>query len=113
MSSKTNLLFICSGNQLRSPTAEKIWSNKIDFNARSAGTSPNAKKSVSADDLRWAHIIFTMEEKHKNRIVAEYARIVEHKKIHVLDIPDDFKYMQPELIVELENKVSTCLSNKT
>jgi protein-tyrosine-phosphatase len=34
----TNLLFICSRNQWRSPTAEAIWRRRPGFNVRSAGT---------------------------------------------------------------------------
>ena len=50
-----------------------------------------------------------MEGKHRDRIVAEYARLVEHKTIHVLDIPDEYKYMDPELIEILEQTVEPLL----
>ncbi len=100
-----NLLFICSRNQWRSPTAEAIWRKHPDFNARSAGTSPRAKKIVGPSDIRWADLIFAMEQKHKNRLVSQFTRMLERKTIHVLDIPDDYKYMDPELIQELEHLV--------
>jgi len=38
-----------------------------------------------------------MEEKHKSRLMAEFGRIVENTPIHVLDIPDEYKYMDPSL----------------
>ncbi len=104
-----NLLFICSRNQWRSPTAEAIWRKHPDFNARSAGTSPRAKKIVGPSDIRWADLIFAMEQKHKNRLVSQFTRMLEHKTIHVLDIPDDYKYMDPELIQELEHLVEPYL----
>lgn len=102
----TNLLFVCSRNQWRSPTAEAMWRRRAGFSARSAGTSPNARKSVVPADIHWADIIFVMERKHLQRLRVEYACLLEHKRIHVLDIPDDFRYMDPELVSMLEDSVS-------
>jgi predicted protein tyrosine phosphatase len=87
-----NVLFICSRNQWRSPTAEQIWRRHPLIRARSAGTSPNARHTVSVDDIEWADVILAMEEKHKSRLVAEFKRMLEGKPIHVLDIPDEYKY---------------------
>ncbi|WP_086932849.1 low molecular weight protein tyrosine phosphatase family protein [Agarilytica rhodophyticola] len=106
-----NLLFICSRNQWRSPTAEAIWRKHPDFNAKSAGTSPRAKKTVSPADIRWADVIFVMEQKHKNRLKAEFTRMLDHKPVHVLDIPDEYKYMDPELVQELETVVGVYLES--
>jgi predicted protein tyrosine phosphatase len=106
---RLNVLFVCSRNQWRSPTAEKIWRNHPALAVRSAGTSPNARHHISEQDLRWAETIFVMEEKHKSRLVAEYGRIVENKPIHVLDIPDEYKFMDPELVEELERSVNAIL----
>ena len=104
-----NLLFICSRNQWRSPTAETIWRKHPDFNVKSAGTSPRAKKTDSSAEIRWADMIFVMEQKHKNRLKAEFTRMLDHKPVHVLDIPDEYQYMEPELIQELEGSVGSCL----
>ena len=118
MTKVTNLLFICSRNQWRSPTAEKVWNNIPNFKAKSAGTSPNAKKVVSlADakkvvslaDIRWADFIFVMEEKHKNRLIATFTNWIEYKQIYILDIPDNYKYMDLELITEITEKVKVFL----
>jgi len=106
----TNLLFICSRNQWRSPTAEEVWRRRPDFNVRSAGTSPNARKTVGPADIRWADFIFVMETKHLNRLRAEYARLLEHKRIHSLDIPDDYQYMDPDLVDLLEESVKPYLA---
>ena len=46
-----------------------------------------------------------MEQKHKNRLKAEFARLLTHKPLHVLDIPDDYKYMDKELIQILNESV--------
>jgi predicted protein tyrosine phosphatase len=104
-----NVLFICSRNQWRSPTAETVWRKHPDISVRSAGTSPNARKTVGPADIRWADVIIVMEQKHKNRLVAEFTRLLDHKPIHVLDIPDEYKYMDPELVEILEDSVGGCL----
>ena len=104
-----NLLFICSRNQWRSPTGEEVWRKRPGFNARSAGTSPNARKTAGAADIRWADHIFVMEKKHRNKLMAEFSRLLEHKPIHVLDIPDEYHYMDPELVDEIDVRVFTIL----
>ncbi len=107
-----NVLFICSRNQWRSPTAEQLWRRHPIVSARSAGTSPNARHHVSVEDVRWADVIMVMEEKHKSRLVAEFTGLLDNKPIHVLDIPDEYKFMDPELVEMLEQSVSSILGLK-
>jgi predicted protein tyrosine phosphatase len=76
---------------------------------RSAGTSANAKRTVSAKDLQWADIIFVMEEKHKSRLMAEHRRIIGFTPIHILDIPDDYQYMDAELVELVTQSVGAIL----
>lgn len=108
-SGQTNVLFVCSRNQWRSPTAEQVWRKHPSLSVRSAGTSQNARHPVSAGDLSWAHVIFVMEEKHKSRLLAEFRRILENKPIHVLDIPDEYKFMEPELVELVRESVGAVL----
>lgn len=106
---KLNILFICSRNQWRSPTAEKVWGNHSQLNVRSAGTSPRARKTVGQKDIQWADIILVMEKKHKTRVVAEFVQILDHKPIHVLDITDDYNYMDEELVDLVKISVASIL----
>lgn len=39
-----------------------------------------------------------MEEKHLSRLRADFRDEVKPKAIHVLDIPDDYQFMDPELV---------------
>lgn len=98
-----NALFICSRNQWRSPTAETVFRRNVQ--ARSAGTSPNARHTVSIDDIAWADKIFVMEQKHKSRLLAQFPRALQYKEMIVLDIPDDYRYMDEELIEILKESV--------
>jgi predicted protein tyrosine phosphatase len=108
-SQQQTVLFICSRNQWRSPTAEQIFRRRPGLSVRSAGTSPNARRTVSAQDIGWASVILVMEEKHKSRLKAEYGRLLTGRAIHVLDVPDDYKYMDPELVDLLEQSVAPLL----
>ncbi|MBC8039317.1 MAG: protein tyrosine phosphatase, partial [Opitutaceae bacterium] len=45
---KTKLLFLCSRNQWRSPTAEALFKNHARYDARSAGTENGARIKVTA-----------------------------------------------------------------
>ena len=109
MPNNLNLLFICSRNQWRSPSGEEVWRKRHGFNARSAGTSPNARKTVGTADIRWADHIFVMEKKHRSKLMAEFSRLLEHKPVHVLDIPVEYQYMDPELVEEIDVRVSAIL----
>ncbi|XPV67723.1 MAG: low molecular weight protein tyrosine phosphatase family protein [Halarcobacter sp.] len=104
-----NILFICSRNQWRSPTAEKIYSKDDRVNVRSAGTSPSARKIVNAKDIQWAELIFVMEYKHKERLKSDFSRQLQYKKIIVLDIPDEYQYMDEELVKLLKTSVEEYL----
>ena len=104
-----NILFVCSRNQWRSPTAEKLWKRRPGVSTRSAGTSPHAKRTVSPADLRWADVICVMESKHKNRLLAMFPRAAVESKIFVLEIPDDYQYMDEELVELLEASVGALL----
>jgi len=104
-----NLLFICSRNQWRSPTAEAIYKNYQGLNVRSAGTEASARIKLTSKDILWADYIFVMEKKHKQRIIEKFHSIIEQTKIKILDIPDDYKFMDPELIEDIKSKVDSIL----
>ncbi len=50
-----------------------------------------------------------MEAKHQHRLQAAYARLLEYKRLHCLDIPDDYRCMDPLLMDLLDAKVATYL----
>lgn len=101
-----NILFVCSRNKWRSATAETIYKNHAVHQVRSAGTAPSARIKISEKLISWADLIFVMEKKHKQRITEKFAATIPYKEIIVLDIPDDYQYMDEELIEEINVKVS-------
>ncbi len=108
-----NLLFVCSRNQWRSPTAEAIYKNRQDIQAQSAGTAASARIRLTAKKIAWADIIFVMEKRHKQRILDQFAADIADRPIVVLDIPDEYAYMDPELIADINSKVDAYLNLDT
>jgi protein-tyrosine phosphatase len=100
-----NILFVCSRNKWRSATAETIYKNHPHHQVRSAGTEPSARIKINAKLIIWADLIFVMEKKHKQRITERFPAEVYEKEIVTLDIPDDYQYMDEELIGEIRAKV--------
>lgn len=99
------LLFVCSQNRLRSPTAESIFSQWPGVEVKSAGLNNNAATPISVDVIRWAQVILVMEKSHKNKLFKKFRAHLKDKKIVVLGILDEYDYMQPELIQLLKTKV--------
>ena len=106
---RLNVLFVCSRNQWRSPTGEQVWRRDPRVNVRSAGTSAAARRVVSGGDLEWADVILVMEDKHRSRLLAEHRNLLVGKRLHVLDIPDDYRYMDAELVALLGAPVAELL----
>ena len=100
------LLFICSRNKWRSLTAEKIFHGYNGYDVRSAGTEENARIKVTSGHIGWADLIFVMEKKHLKRIQTKFGKKVSHKRIICLDIPDDYEFMDDELIEILIARVA-------
>ncbi len=100
-----NLLFVCSENRLRSPTAEEVFSEDHGVNAIGCGTNLDAETPLSGDLIEWADVIFVMEKSHKNKVSKKYKELLQGKKLACLDIPDNYDRMQPELVRLLKNKV--------
>lgn len=104
-----NVLFVCSRNRLRSPTAEMVFAEWRGVDTDSAGTADDAEVRLSADHIEWADIVFVMEKQHRARIAKRFRKSLGAKRIVCLDIPDDYGFMQPELVELLERKAGAYL----
>lgn len=92
------LLFLCSQNKLRSPTAEAIFANHPGIEVDSAGLNNDAVVPLSNEQVRWADTIIVMETAHRNRLNRKFGKSLSGKRIAVLGIPDNYEYMDEELI---------------
>jgi predicted protein tyrosine phosphatase len=104
-----NILFICSRNKWRSRTAETIFKNNQKHNVKSAGTENEARIKVTEKLVSWADLIFVMEKKHRERLREKFGALTDDKDIITLDIQDDYKYMDAELIEILETSIAPYL----
>lgn len=109
--SRPNILVICGKNKRRSRTAEFIFKNDSRFNIRSAGLSPKSDRKLTESDLRWADITLVMETDHRAKIKDIYNEL-KQMKIQVLDIPDEYEFMDDELIEILQIKVDQIVNEQ-
>jgi len=72
---------------------------------KSAGTENGARVKITTGMVGWADLIFVMEKKHRQRIQEKFGNLLINKPIFVLNIPDDYQFMDEELIDILENRV--------
>ena len=99
------ILFLCSQNKKRSLTAEKIFNGVNGHTVRSAGTEKNARIKVTPGIIGWADIIYCMEKKHVRRIKDRYNELLIKKEVICLNIPDEYEFMDDELVSLLESMV--------
>lgn len=105
-----NMLFVCTGNVSRSPTAEVVM-RRISNGAhdtRSAGISPFCPRPISGEDVRWADLVGVMEEDHRAFILERWPETA--PKVWVLDIEDRYHPSDPRLISLLEEKLGELLA---
>jgi predicted protein tyrosine phosphatase len=100
----TRVLFICTQNRLRSPTAEHLFAGRPGYEVASAGIDAYATTPVSARLLEWADLVFVMEEGHRSDLERRFGESLKGKQVVCLDIPDMFHYMDRELVRLLEAK---------
>ena len=103
------VLFICSQNRLRSPTAEQVFSGHPGIECESAGLNNDADNVVTPEVIEWADIIFVMEKAHRSKLSAKFSRHLKTARVICLDIPDEFDFMDPTLVRLLREKVTRFL----
>jgi predicted protein tyrosine phosphatase len=106
------LLFVCRFNQMRSRTAEQVFSAEKLYLVRSAGTDRKAVCRLTGEHILWADLIFVMEDEQEEAIKEKYQDQLRNKNIFLLDIPDNYYFMDPELVDLLKLRVGYILENK-
>ena len=110
MSRMTNVLFICSQNRLRSPTAEQVFASWPGIATASAGINHGADTLLSAELLEWADLVFVMEAVHRRKVSSKFRTQLGNTKLICLGIPDDYSFMDPELVELLKKRVAPHLA---
>jgi protein-tyrosine phosphatase len=110
MTARPKILVVCGRNKKRSRTAEFIFKNNDKFDIRSAGLSPKSDRKISEKDLIWADLVFVMEKEQRSKMLDAFKNL-ELPKIEVLDIPDDYEFMDEELVEMLTSRINYTLKN--
>lgn len=101
----TRILFVCSQDRLRSPTAAAIFSEFDSVETMSAGTNSDCDTPLSGELIEWANVILVMEESHRSVVVGKYRELLRDKELAVLEIPDIYPFMDPMLVALLKARV--------
>ena len=104
-----NVLFVCKLNRSRSATAERLFCKRPDLDVRSAGTNDDALVRINQRMLDWADRIFIMDPTQAQALERMFPGHPALTRLVCLDIPDDFTFLQPELVRLLEERVASHL----
>lgn len=103
------ILFLCSQNKLRSPTAAATFADTAGIETDSAGLNNDAVVPLCAEQIEWADLILVMETVHKTRLNRNFKRHLAGKRIAVLGIPDNYDYMDEDLVELLKVRCAAYL----
>ena len=106
---RKTVLFVCTANMQRSPTAETMYRNDPRFQVSSAGTHALANRQVSRELVRWADLIVVMEERHARDIESAFRDDLSSIPVIVLGIPDVYGYMEQALQREIRSRFEAAL----
>ena len=100
-----HVLFVCSQNRLRSPTAEQVFADWPGIEVASAGLDDGVRHPVTPELLKWADTIFVMEGTHRTMLNQRFKPQLTGRRVICLGIPDKFSFMDPALVTLLKQTV--------
>ena len=104
------VLFVCSRNRWRSPTAEDVYRGTPGLEVASCGTSASAVRRASARLLEWADVVVCMEGKHRDRLREQFGReSLAGKEEVVLEVEDVYRRGDEGLVAELREGLAGVL----
>jgi predicted protein tyrosine phosphatase len=82
------------------------FSTRTDFETASAGLNRDSDTPVTSDLLEWADVIFVMEPTHRDRLSRRFRSCLKNQRIICLNVADNYEFIDPKLVAELETKVA-------
>ncbi len=76
---------------------------------RAVGLGETSPRRVREEDVLWADLILPMERKNASRIKAMFSNLDPFPPIEILDICDDYTFMDKKLIAVLQEAVTAAL----
>lgn len=107
------VLFVCSRARLRSPTAERVFAGRPGLEVACAGLAPDADEPVTAEALDGVDLVLVMERAHRARLNRRFGKHLRGTRVVCLDIPDDYPFMDPELVALLQARAGPHLDRLT
>jgi len=107
-----HVLFVCSQNKLRSPTAEQVFADWPGIEVASAGLNHDAVEPLTGEMVAEADIIFVMEKAQRNRLSQRFKAHLKRARVICLDIPDDHAFMDPDMTALLRARVPRYLPGR-
>lgn len=104
------VLFLCSQNKLRSPTAERVFRGTPGLDVRSAGLDADAVVPLTRELLEWADLVLVMEKRHRNLIQKRFKDLYRTRRIVCLHIPDEFEFMDEGLVRLLRERAGPLIN---
>lgn len=86
--------------------SQQVFSCRSDLEVASAGTNRDAENPLTTELVAWADMMFVMEKAHRSKLQRRFRAALSGKRVICLDIPDEYAFMQPELVRLLEARVS-------
>ncbi len=105
---KQHLLFVCTANRQRSPTAADLFSDDERYEARSCGVQAHECTRCDESLVEWADVIFCMQRWHRDALMRNIPGASE-TRIEVLDIPDRYRRGESHLVMLLRERLQDWL----
>ena len=112
MTSRERILFVCTANIDRSPTAQELYARDPRYDVRSAGTASFARVRLSREILQWADRVFVMnerEDQHRTLIRIRFPDV--DCPIVDLDVADNWRKGNPDLVRLLKRRLKPHLGD--
>jgi predicted protein tyrosine phosphatase len=107
---RERILFLCTANVDRSPTAEALYRQDERYEVRSAGVATFARVPLTRELLLWADRVFVMnedEDRHQTLVRMRFPEV--DRPVFDLDIPDQWSRGDPELVTLLLRRLKPYL----
>lgn len=82
-----------------------MFSEYPGLECASAGLSHDAENPLTPELVEWADLIFVMERAHKARLSARFKEHLRDQRVICLDVPDNYRFMEPALVKLLKERV--------
>lgn len=61
--------------------------------------------------LQWANLVLVMDHEHKQRLRESFPDAMREAQVVVLDVPDDYHFMDPELVTMISERVEPLIES--